>query len=168
MSTSDSPTTNFVDRVPDGDSLVRKVCDDCGYIEYTNPKVVVGAVVTYDDNGIEKVLLCKRAIAPRIGYWTMPAGFMELNESTAAGAARETLEEAGASVDIGDLLGIYDIPHIGQVYVVYRATLAEPVFSAGEESQDVRLGDSPDGQGGDPGACRQGQVGLSIRTVIGA
>lgn len=130
---------NFIRTVPQGDNRQRLVCQDCGYIEYKNPKVVVAALCTWMDDDQEKFLLCKRAIEPRLGYWTIPAGYMELNESTAEGAARETWEEAQAKVEVGGLLGLYDIPHIGQVYVVYQARMTERVFGAGEESLEVDL-----------------------------
>jgi ADP-ribose pyrophosphatase YjhB (NUDIX family) len=128
-------TDNFVRTVPQGDNRDRLVCQDCGYVEYTNPKIVVGAVATWEG----KVLLCKRAIEPRLGFWTIPAGYMEMNESTAEGAARETLEETRAHIDIESLLGIYDIPHIGQVYVVYKAALRAPEFGPTDESSAVDL-----------------------------
>lgn len=130
---------NFFRTVPDGDNRDRSVCQDCGYIDYHNPKIIVGAVATWHDGAEEKVLLCKRAIEPRIGYWTIPAGFMELNESTADGAARETWEEAQARINIDSLLGVYDIPHIGQVYMIYRAKMASRDFGPGEESLEVDL-----------------------------
>ena len=121
--------------MPEGDNRTRLVCPDCGYIRYDNPKVVVGAVCTWEG----KVLLCRRAIEPRLGYWTFPAGFMELDESTADGAAREVWEEAQATVEMDGLIGVYDIPHISQVYVVYRARMTTPKFAPGPESQDVVL-----------------------------
>lgn len=125
----------FVEQVPAGDNRARLVCPDCGYVEYSNPKIVVGAVCLWED----RILLCRRAIAPSMGLWTIPAGFMELGETTAAGAEREVREEAGANVRIMDLLGIYEIPHISQVNVVYRAPMLSPDFAAGEESLEVRL-----------------------------
>jgi ADP-ribose pyrophosphatase YjhB (NUDIX family) len=124
-----------VETVPKGDTRSRLVCPDCGYIEYSNPKVVVGAVCTWQD----KVLLCRRAIAPASGRWTIPAGFMELGESTSEGAAREVWEEALARVRIEGLVGIYDIPHISQVHVIYRAAMTDAEFAAGEESEEVGL-----------------------------
>lgn len=124
-----------VKTVPDGDNRPRLVCPDCGYVEYTNPKVVVGAVCTWDG----RVLLCRRAIAPSRGYWTVPAGFMELGETTAEGAAREVWEEAKARVTIGDMIGVYEIPRISQVQFFYRAPMTEPEFAAGEESLEVDL-----------------------------
>ena len=123
--------------VPEGDNRTRLVCPDCGYIEYDNPKVVVGAVCTWEG----KVLLCRRAIEPRLGYWTFPAGFLELDESTAEGAVREVWEEAQAKVEMDGLIGVYDIPHISQVYVVYRAHMMALEFAPGPESQDVALFD---------------------------
>ncbi|MEE8445613.1 MAG: NUDIX hydrolase [Alphaproteobacteria bacterium] len=124
-----------VREVPDGDNRERLVCPDCGFIEYENPKVVVGAVVGHED----RILLCRRAIGPRKGFWTLPAGFMELNESPADGAIRETLEEARAEIEIDALLAVYSIPRISQVQVIYRATLVTPDFAAGPESQAVEL-----------------------------
>ncbi len=126
-----------LEMVPDGDTRERRVCADCGYIEYDNPKVVVGAVCTWED----RVLLCRRAIQPRLGFWTVPAGFMELGETMAAGAARETYEEALARVDMGPLLGVYEIPHISQIHVFYRARLRSPDFAPGPESAEVALFD---------------------------
>ena len=126
-----------MESVPEGDNRTRLVCPDCGYIQYDNPKVVVGAVCTWED----RILLCRRAIEPRLGYWTFPAGFLELDESTAEGAAREVWEEAQAKVELDGLIGVYDIPHISQVYVVYRAHMTTPEFAPGPESQDVALFD---------------------------
>ncbi|MBL6957357.1 MAG: NUDIX hydrolase [Rhodospirillales bacterium] len=124
-----------VETVPDGDNRTRLVCPDCGYIEYDNPKVIVGTICEWGD----KILLCRRAIEPRLGYWTIPAGFMELGETTMEGAARETLEEAGAKVEVSDLVGIYDIARISHVYVIFRARMLTDDFSPGEESQEVAL-----------------------------
>lgn len=120
--------------VPSGDSRERLVCGDCGHVHYENPKIIVGAVVTSGD----KYLLCRRAIEPRRGYWTMPAGFMEVGESPEEGAARESREEANVDIAIDALLGVYSIAKIGQVHMIYRATLRVPGFSAGEESLEVR------------------------------
>jgi len=121
--------------VPDGDTHERMVCPDCGFIDYENPKVVVGSVVVAED----RILLCRRAIEPRLGYWTLPAGYLEVNESTMAGAEREALEEACARIAIEGLLAVYDIPRISQVQIIYRARLAEPDFEPGPESLEVRL-----------------------------
>ena len=122
-------------RIPEGDSLMRAVCDACGTIHYQNPKMVVGCLATYDD----RILLCKRAIEPRHGLWTLPAGFMENNESASEGAAREALEEANARVEITDLYTVYSIPHISQVYMMFLARLVDPDVSPGLESLEVKL-----------------------------
>ncbi|MDQ6619700.1 MAG: NUDIX hydrolase [Pseudomonadota bacterium] len=122
-------------RIPDGDSLPRFVCEGCGAIHYQNPKVVVGCLPEFGD----RVLLCLRAIEPRHGKWTLPAGFLENGESLATGAVRETLEEANARVEVGELYTVISLPHINQVYVMFRARLLDLEFSAGSESLDVRL-----------------------------
>jgi ADP-ribose pyrophosphatase YjhB (NUDIX family) len=128
--------------VPEGDNRERMVCPDCGFINYENPKIVVGAVCLWQ----EQFLLCRRAINPRRGYWTLPAGYLELNESTLAGAIREAWEEAQARITIDGLLAVYDIPRISQVQIIYRAHLEAPDFAAGAESLEVKLfawGDIP-------------------------
>ena len=125
----------MVHRVPEGDSLVRAVCEACGHIQYQNPKIVVGCLPVYG----ERILMCKRAIEPRFGFWTLPAGFMENNESAPEGAAREALEEANARVEIEDLYTVYSIPHISQVYMMFRAKLLDPDVSPGIESLEVKL-----------------------------
>jgi ADP-ribose pyrophosphatase YjhB (NUDIX family) len=122
-------------RIPEGDSLLRAVCDACGVIHYQNPKLVVGCLATYED----RILMCRRAIEPRHGLWTLPAGFMENNESAAEGAAREAMEEANARVEITDLYTVYSIPHISQVYMMFRGRLLDPNVSPGIESLEVRL-----------------------------
>ncbi len=121
-------------RTPDGDTHERWVCDACETIHYQNPLVVVGCVPERDG----KILLCKRAIEPRYGYWTMPAGFMELGESLAQGAARETLEEACAEVEIGHMFASVDVVDAGQVHVFFTAKLLGD-FAAGAESLEVGL-----------------------------
>jgi ADP-ribose pyrophosphatase YjhB (NUDIX family) len=121
-------------QVPQGDNRERSVCTSCGIVHYVNPKVVVGCVPERDG----RILLCKRAIEPRYGYWTVPAGFMELGESTAQGAARETLEEACADVEIGHLFASVDVVDAGQVHMFYTAKLLGD-FAAGEESLDVAM-----------------------------
>lgn len=121
--------------IPPGEDRERLVCADCGFIQYDNPKIVVGAVVEHDG----RILMCKRAIEPRSGFWTLPAGYLELNETTAAGAAREAWEEARAKIEIRDLMAVYNVPRISQVQMFYRARMAEPTFSAGPESLDVKL-----------------------------
>lgn len=124
-------------RVPPGDSLPRAVCDGCGAIHYRNPRMVVGALAEWED----RILLCRRAIEPRHGKWTLPAGFMENGESVAAAAARETLEEACATVEIGELLSLISVPHIDQVHIFYRARLLGLDFAPGEETLEVALFD---------------------------
>lgn len=130
-----APGPHFVRRVPDGDTAERYVCGQCGHIAYSNPKIVVGSVVTFED----RILLCRRAIDPRKNYWTLPAGFLEEHETPQDGARREAREEACADIEIDALLAIYAVPHISQVQLMYRASLSTPSFSAGEESLDVRL-----------------------------
>jgi ADP-ribose pyrophosphatase YjhB (NUDIX family) len=122
-------------RVPEGDTRPRHVCDSCGTIHYVNPRNVVGTIPVWED----KVLLCKRAIEPRYGFWTLPAGFMEIGETTAQGAARETLEEAGARVRMGELFSMMNVPHVHQVHLFYLADLADLDIEAGEESLEVKL-----------------------------
>jgi ADP-ribose pyrophosphatase YjhB (NUDIX family) len=122
-------------RIPEGDTLERAVCDACGTIHYLNPKIVVGCLPVYGD----RILICKRAIEPRYGLWTLPAGFMENNETAAEGAMREALEEANARVQIEDLYTVYSIPHISQVYMMFRAKLLDTDFSPGIESLEVKL-----------------------------
>jgi ADP-ribose pyrophosphatase YjhB (NUDIX family) len=122
-------------RIPEGDSLSRAVCDACGIVHYQNPKMVVGCLATHE----ERILLCRRAIEPRYGLWTLPAGFMENNESASQGAAREALEEANARVEIADLYTVYSIPHISQVYMMFRGRLLDPGVSPGAESLEVML-----------------------------
>jgi ADP-ribose pyrophosphatase YjhB (NUDIX family) len=126
---------NFEKRVPDGDNRERLVCGECGWVNYVNPKIVVGAVCRLDD----RVLLCRRAIEPRKGYWTIPAGFMEERETSADGAAREAMEEANAQLIMGPLLAVYNIPRISQVQLIYKAEMASPEVSPGEESLEVRF-----------------------------
>lgn len=126
--------------VPEGDNRPRHICGSCGVIHYQNPKMVVGCLVEYDN----KILLCKRAIEPRHGLWTLPAGFMENNETTMQAAERETQEEACANVEIIELFTMFSLPHIDQVYMLYRANFKELSFSAGPESLEVELFDEAD------------------------
>jgi ADP-ribose pyrophosphatase YjhB (NUDIX family) len=121
--------------VPEGDNRERMICADCGFVLYDNPKIVVGSVVRWGD----KILMCRRAIHPRRGFWTLPAGYLELNESTSAGAEREAWEEAQAKIEIEGLLAIYDIPRISQVQLIYRARLIDEGVAAGPESLEVAL-----------------------------
>ena len=127
-------------KVPEGDSFARHVCDACSTIHYSNPKMVIGCIPEWED----KILLCKRAIEPRLGCWTPPAGFMENGESTAEAALRETLEEAQARVEIGDLYSMLSIPHINQVHIFYRARLLDLDFAPGAESLEVALFEEAD------------------------
>jgi ADP-ribose pyrophosphatase YjhB (NUDIX family) len=122
-------------RVPEGDTLARYVCGACHAVHYQNPRMVVGCIPEWE----EKILLCRRAIEPRRGLWTVPAGFMENGETTGEGAVRETLEEANARVAIEALYALYNIPHISQVYILFRARLLDLDFSAGAETLEVRL-----------------------------
>ena len=122
-------------RIPEGDHLPRVVCDACGIVHYQNPRVVVGCVPEYEG----RLLLCRRAIEPRLGYWTIPAGFLENGETLAQGAAREAHEEALARVQIGSLLAVIDIPEAHQVHVFYRASLPDGQHGAGAESLETAL-----------------------------
>jgi ADP-ribose pyrophosphatase YjhB (NUDIX family) len=122
-------------RIPPGDHLPRFVCDSCGIIHYQNPRIVVGCVPEYEG----RILLCKRAIEPRRGYWTVPAGFMENGETLQQGAARESHEEALADVEIGSLLTLVSVVGAHQVHVFFRAKLRSPSFGAGPESLEVKL-----------------------------
>ena len=121
--------------VPPGDSRERAVCPNCGAIHYENPKLVVGCIPVWKD----RVLLCRRAIEPRYGYWTLPAGFMENGESTAEGASRETMEEAGARVHDLRAFTLIDVPYVHQVHLYFIATLDDLDFSSGDESLETRL-----------------------------
>lgn len=122
-------------RVPNGDTRSRFVCDHCQTIHYQNPRIVAGCLAVYD----QQVLLCRRAIEPRLGYWTLPAGFMENGETTEEAALRETWEEARATLQQQELYMLFNLPHINQVYMFFRGELADLDFSAGEESLEVRL-----------------------------
>jgi ADP-ribose pyrophosphatase YjhB (NUDIX family) len=122
-------------RVPPGDSLPRYLCDACGSIHYENPRLVVGCLPEWEG----RILLCRRAIEPRYGYWTLPAGFMENGETTAQGAARETLEEAGARVELTAPFSMISVPYVNQVHMFYRARLLDLEFKPGDESIEVFL-----------------------------
>jgi ADP-ribose pyrophosphatase YjhB (NUDIX family) len=128
-------TPSFSRLVPQGDNRERNVCDGCGFVDYVNPRVVVGAVCVLGD----ELLLCRRAIEPRKGFWTMPSGFMEELESAEEGAAREAMEEAGAAIEVGPLLGVWSVPRISQVHLVFLARLASARVAAGDESLEVRF-----------------------------
>ena len=133
MAAEDRRKGPCIEAVPDGDTKARLVCPECGYVEYRNPKIVVGAVCVWEDT----FLLCRRAIPPRRGFWTMPAGFLELNETTAEGAKREAFEEANARVEVDGLIGVYEIPHVSMLYVIHKARLLAPDVAAGAESEAV-------------------------------
>jgi ADP-ribose pyrophosphatase YjhB (NUDIX family) len=135
MSGSDTLRGPSVRAVPEGDNRERTICAECGFVLYDNPKIVVGAVARWG----ERILMCRRAIAPRHGYWTLPAGYLELNESTSAGAEREAWEEAQARIAIEGLIAVYDIPRISQVQLIYRARLLDERVAAGPESLEVGL-----------------------------
>jgi ADP-ribose pyrophosphatase YjhB (NUDIX family) len=130
----------FIRQIPDGDNLERDVCADCGFVAYQNPKIVVGSVVTAEDG---RILLCRRAIEPRHGFWTLPAGYMELGETLEEGARREAFEEAQARIEIDGMLAVFSVSRIGQVQVMFQARLLPqgeaPMFGAGEESLEVAL-----------------------------
>ena len=121
--------------VPEGDNRMRHVCIECGVIHYQNPNIVTGCIAEWED----RILLCKRAIEPRYGLWTLPAGFLEYGESSMHGAAREALEEAGAEMRDMKLFSVFSIPHINQVYTIYRGVLHEGKASPGDESLEVKL-----------------------------
>jgi ADP-ribose pyrophosphatase YjhB (NUDIX family) len=127
--------SNFVRRVPEGDTVERMVCADCGHVSYDNPKIVVGSVVSAG----ERILLCRRAIAPRKGFWTLPAGYLERHETPEDGARREAREEAECDIVLDRLLAVYSIPRLSQVQLMYRAQLVGEAFAAGAESLEVRL-----------------------------
>ena len=137
-STCGSP--NLALRIPDGVTLPRQVCAACGTIHYENPKIVVGCLPEWED----RVLLCRRAIEPRYGLWTLPAGFLENGETLMNGALRETLEEAHARVDLGELYTVISLPQINQVYMMFRSRLRDLRFGAGAESLEVALFDESD------------------------
>ena len=124
-------------RIPEGDNRPRYVCDVCEAIHYQNPRIIAGCLLIHQD----KILLCKRSINPRAGKWTLPAGFLENGETTAAGALRETSEEANANAEIIELYTLFSLPHISQVYMFYRAHLSDLNFSAGHETLEARLFD---------------------------
>lgn len=125
--------------IPAGDNRPRYVCESCATIHYQNPKMVLGTIPVWERDGELKVLLCKRAIEPRYGYWTLPAGFMENDETTAEAAMRETREEAGANIELGKLFSLLNVARVHQVHMFYLATLTDLDFAPGEESLDVRM-----------------------------
>ena len=122
-------------RIPPGDSHTRHVCTGCGEIHYQNPKLIVGCVAEWQG----EILLCRRAIEPRFGFWTLPAGFMENGESTTQAALRETLEEACAHIAIDELFSLVNVPNINQVHLFYRGRLLDTNFAPGVESLETAL-----------------------------
>lgn len=126
---------SLIKTIPDGDTHERSVCEHCGFVNYQNPKIVVGSVVRHEG----KYLLCRRAIEPRKGYWTLPAGYMEMLETPEDGARREAFEEANVRLELGELLAVYTVPRLSQVQLMYRATMPDGQYSAGEESLEVEL-----------------------------
>ena len=122
-------------KIPQGDNRPRYICNTCKSIHYQNPKIVVGCIPVWKD----RILLCRRAIEPRYGLWTLPAGFMENGETTQDGAARETLEEANARVEVENLYSLFNLPHIDQIYMLFRSRLLDLDFKPGAESLEVNL-----------------------------
>ena len=122
-------------RIPEADNRQRHICTGCRTVHYHNPKIVAGCVAEWED----RILLCRRAIEPRYGLWTLPAGYMEIGETTTEAAARETLEEANAAVEILDLYMIINLPYVSQVYMMYRSRLKDGRYSSGVESLEVGL-----------------------------
>lgn len=135
MADDDKMTGPTVWTVPEGDDRQRLTCLDCGFIHYDNPKVIAGLVATWED----RYLICRRAIPPREGFWTVPAGFLELNETTEEGACREAWEEACVRAEVTGLIGLYEIPRISQLYVIHAGRLTAPDHAPGPESLDTRL-----------------------------
>ncbi len=127
--------SRLVEKIPRDDDRRRHVCPGCDTVHYQNPKIVTGCLPVWEDS----VLLCRRAIEPRSGYWTVPAGFMELDETVEQGAVRETWEEARAQVEIQAPYSMFNLPHVNQIYIIYRARLQNLDFRPGPESEDVRL-----------------------------
>jgi len=125
--------------IPEGDNRPRHVCSQCGTIHYQNPKNVIGTIPVWEHKGQLQILLCRRAIEPRYGYWTLPAGFMENGETTGEAAARETEEEAGANIELGPLFALLNVAHVHQVHMFYLARLVDLDFHPGEESLEVQL-----------------------------
>lgn len=123
--------------IPAGDNRTRAVCPNCEHIEYDNPRMITGTIPLYKG----RILLCRRNIEPRLGFWTLPAGFMENNESTSEGALRETLEESGSVAQCIQLFSMFSIPHINQVHIFYLAELEKDDFHSTEESSEVKLFD---------------------------
>ncbi|MEK7266701.1 MAG: NUDIX hydrolase [Pseudomonadota bacterium] len=128
---------HFRKATPEGEDRERDVCGHCGFIDYRNPKIVVGSVLSFEG----KILLCRRAINPRKGFWTLPAGYLEIGETIEDGARREAYEEACVKPDLDQVLAVYSVPHISQVQIFFRGTLKAPDFAPGPESLEVALFD---------------------------
>ena len=133
-------TQNFQKSIPEGDDQIRQQCTHCGFVDYQNPKIVVGSVASWN----EKILICRRAIEPRKGFWTIPAGYLELNETPEMGAVREAREEACAQLQIDRLLAIYSVSRISQVQLIFRASLKTEKIAPGIESLEAALVDWDD------------------------
>ena len=123
-------------KIPPGDHLPRYLCAACGTIHYRNPKVIVGCIPEWEDG---RILMCKRAIEPRLGKWTFPAGFLELAETSGQGAAREAQEESQALIEIGELFVVINVPYVSQLYLIHRARMTAPHFGPTTESSEVVL-----------------------------
>lgn len=137
---SNCGSSDIEHKIPQGDNRLRHCCPSCDMVFYENPKIVTGCVAQWQD----KILMCKRAIEPRIGTWTLPAGFMENHETLQAAAARETFEEATARTSNLELFAIYDLPHISQVYVMFKADVIDGKASSGIESLETEFIDESD------------------------
>lgn len=124
--------------IPPGEDRERAVCPECGYVDYVNPINVVGTVPVWGETS-EQILLCRRAIEPRKGYWTLPAGFLEYGETLIEGAVRETMEEAGARIELGELFTVIDVAYVGQVHLFYRARLLDLDLAPGPETAETQL-----------------------------
>ena len=135
MSENSPKGPHFRKATPEGEDRERDVCSRCGHIDYRNPKIVVGSVLSFEG----KILLCRRAIDPRKGYWTLPAGYLEIGETVEEGARREAHEEARVRPDLDHILAVYSVPPISQVQIMFRGTLTTPAFAPGPESLEVRL-----------------------------
>jgi ADP-ribose pyrophosphatase YjhB (NUDIX family) len=125
--------------IPPDDNRLRHVCKHCGTIHYQNPKMVIGSIPVWQQDGETEILLCRRAIEPRYGFWTLPAVFMENDETTTEAAARETMEEAGAHIELHELFSLLNVPRVHQVHLFYRATLLDLDYAAGPESLEVQM-----------------------------
>jgi len=133
-------SAELIYEIPGDDNRHRYICKSCDIIHYVNPKIVAGCLPVWKD----QILLCKRAIEPRLGYWTLPAGFMELGETSLEAGIRETLEEANARVQVEELFAVFNLPHVDQVYMMFRSRLLDLNFSAGVESLEVQLYEEED------------------------